>query len=223
MNDETFFSRWSRRKAEQPSKVIAESGTETDTQSERQPIAQPEQALAPISDEITSEISAQANNSDSNSDNGEPIPLTDDDMPAIESLSEESDYSQFLSSGVSDELRNLALRKLFNLPQFNIVDGLNDYDEDFSKMPALSQEVVARMRSWMQDKQEQVVNETGDETGDEIIGVSSEESSEKSTAENSNKNTDPLKQSSALESTELSAAAADIYEEDPLGDADLEG
>lgn len=214
MSDETFLSRWSRRKAEQPSAPAAEIEAKPESQSEQEP-----QALAPISDEITGEISATAGNSDSlpdkNSENDEPVPLTDADMPAIESLSEESDYSQFLSSGVSDELRNLALRKLFNLPQFNIVDGLNDYDEDFSKMPALSQEVVARMRSWMQDKQEQVVNDIRDE----ITGASSEESTE----EKANKNADPLAQNTAPESTELSAAAAEIYEEDPLGDADLEG
>jgi hypothetical protein len=38
--------------------------------------------------------------------------LTDADMPPIESLDEDSDYSAFMSEGVSDELRNLALRKL---------------------------------------------------------------------------------------------------------------
>jgi hypothetical protein len=39
--------------------------------------------------------------------------LTDADMPPIESLDEDSDYSAFMSEGVSDELRNLALRKLY--------------------------------------------------------------------------------------------------------------
>ncbi|WP_432471033.1 DUF3306 domain-containing protein [Amphritea sp. HPY] len=222
MNDETFLSRWSRRKAEQPSAANEEAEAKYKSPPEQEP-----QAVAPISVEMTNEISATAGNSDSlpdkNSDNDEPIPLTDADMPAIESLSEESDYSQFLSSGVSDELRNLALRKLFNLPQFNIVDGLNDYDEDFSKMPALSQEVVARMRSWLQDKQEQVVNEMTGANSEESAKESSEKSSQERPAENTEKITDPLKQNSALESAELSTAAAEIYEEDPLGDADLEG
>ena len=58
--------------------------------------------------------------------------LTDADMPPLESLTEDSDYTPFLSPGVSDGLRRLALRKLFSLPQFNIRDDLNDYDEDFS-------------------------------------------------------------------------------------------
>lgn len=53
-------------------------------------------------------------------------------LPPIESLDEHSDYRGFMSDKVSDELRRLALRKLFSLPQFNIRDDLNDYDEDFS-------------------------------------------------------------------------------------------
>ncbi len=53
--------------------------------------------------------------------------LTDADMPPIESLDEDSDYSAFMSEGVSDELRNLALRKLFKAPVFNIRDGLDEY------------------------------------------------------------------------------------------------
>ena len=218
MNDETFLSRWSRRKTEQSSAPAVEVETRPESLPEHDP-----QALAPISDEVTDEISVTAGKSDSNpeqnAEHDDPIPLTDADMPAIESLSEASDYSQFLSSGVSDELRNLALRKLFNLPQFNIVDGLNDYDEDFSKMPALSQEVVARMRSWMQDKQEQVVNEISDE----ITDASSLENSAENTEASTDESPDQLTQSTALDSVKTSAIATDNDEEDSLGDADLEG
>lgn len=45
--------------------------------------------------------------------------LTDADMPSIESLDEQSDFSAFLSPGVSEELRRRALRKLFTLPSVN--------------------------------------------------------------------------------------------------------
>jgi hypothetical protein len=38
-------------------------------------------------------------------------PLTDEEMPPLESLTEESDYTGFLSPKVSDELRKLALKK----------------------------------------------------------------------------------------------------------------
>lgn len=42
--------------------------------------------------------------------------LTDADMPPIESLDEHSDFSPFLSAGVSEGLRRMALQKLFRLP-----------------------------------------------------------------------------------------------------------
>ncbi|HEX7044143.1 MAG TPA: DUF3306 domain-containing protein [Burkholderiales bacterium] len=45
--------------------------------------------------------------------------LTDADMPPIESLDAHSDFSVFLSAGVSEELRRRALRKLFTLPEIN--------------------------------------------------------------------------------------------------------
>jgi len=45
--------------------------------------------------------------------------LTDADMPPIESLDAHSDFSMFLSPGVSEELRQRALRKLFALPEIN--------------------------------------------------------------------------------------------------------
>lgn len=45
--------------------------------------------------------------------------LSDADMPPLESLDEKSDFSLFMSPGVSEELRRRALRKLFMLPAIN--------------------------------------------------------------------------------------------------------
>ena len=72
--------------------------------------------------------------------------LTDADMPPIESLDENSDYSAFMSPKVSEGLRQLALRKLFHLPKFNIRDGLNDYDEDYTFFEPLGDVVTSDMR-----------------------------------------------------------------------------
>ncbi len=79
---------------------------------------------------------------------------TDADMPPIESLNEHSDYSGFLSPEVSDELRRLALRKLFHLPEFNIKDGLDDYDEDFRTFEVLKDVITADMRFEMERNRE---------------------------------------------------------------------
>ncbi len=76
----------------------------------------------------------------------EPVALTDADMPDIDTLSEDSDFSGFMSSGVSDELRNLALRKLFHAPVFNIRDGLDEYDEDYTSFEKLGDIVTCDMK-----------------------------------------------------------------------------
>jgi len=72
--------------------------------------------------------------------------LTDEDMPDIESLTPDSVYADFLSPGVSEELRKLALRKLFHGEAFNIRDGLDEYDDDFTKFEKLGDIVTSDMR-----------------------------------------------------------------------------
>jgi hypothetical protein len=76
----------------------------------------------------------------------EPAPLTDADMPDLDSLGEDSDFTGFMSPGVSDELRNLALRKLFHAPVFNIRDGLDEYDEDYTSFEKLGDIVTCDMK-----------------------------------------------------------------------------
>ncbi|MDZ7829001.1 MAG: DUF3306 domain-containing protein [Halofilum sp. (in: g-proteobacteria)] len=71
---------------------------------------------------------------------------TDADLPAPESLGPDSDYSAFLSKRVSEGLRRAALRKLFHQPQFNVRDGLDDYDEDYRSFASLGDTITADMR-----------------------------------------------------------------------------
>ena len=80
--------------------------------------------------------------------------LTDADMPPIESLDENSDFSGFMSEGVSDELRNLALRKLFGAPAFNIRDGLDEYDEDYTFFEKLGDVVTCDMKHHIEMKEQ---------------------------------------------------------------------
>lgn len=97
-------------------------------------------------------------------------PLTDEDMPPLESLDQDSDYSGFLSPGVSENLRQLALRKLFRSPKFNVTDGLNDYDQDYSKWVPLGDVVTCDMRFAMErakEKIERALAELGEDASPE--------------------------------------------------------
>lgn len=75
-----------------------------------------------------------------------PVEPTDADMPPLASLTPESDYRGFLSPKVSETLRRAALRRLFHSPEFNVLDGLDDYAEDYTSFTALGDLVTADMR-----------------------------------------------------------------------------
>lgn len=126
LNQQSLLSRWSRRKQQ----------STLDPQLEDQLIDSQQQNTSPAESENTQNIEQQ-----------EPlVVLTDEDMPPLSSLNEESDFSGFMSSGVSDELRNLALRKLFNIPSFNLRDGLDEYDEDYTSFEKLGDIVTCDMK-----------------------------------------------------------------------------
>ena len=68
---------------------------------------------------------------------------------SIERLDENSDYSIFFFPQVSEEIRQRALRKLFYLPQFNVQDGLGDYDDDYRFFEPLGDIITADMQYQM--------------------------------------------------------------------------
>ena len=70
-----------------------------------------------------------------------------EELPDIDSLDEKSDYTPFLKDGVPDKLKRLALRKLWTSnPAFAFLDGLDDYDEDFSAIGIVAQEVFTNYK-----------------------------------------------------------------------------
>lgn len=126
---ESALSRWSRRKRE----------------------AQQAPAQPPLSDQTLAAEAAPPTVAEED----KPV-LTDADMPDVDTLNEESDFSPFMSAGVSDELRNLALRKLFRAPVFNIRDGLDEYDDDFTKFEKLGDIVTSDMKHRIEMEQQKL-------------------------------------------------------------------
>lgn len=125
--------------------------------------------------------------------------LTDEDMLPIESLTADSDYADFLSPGVSEGLRKLALRKLFHGEAFNIRDGLDEYDDDFTQFEKLGDIVTSDMRHQVeleaQRKADQLLqhedqssdaadvpdlgmNNVNDESADSDMGVTAQSSAQ---------------------------------------------
>jgi hypothetical protein len=118
--DESFLGRWSRLKARARER-------------ESHPAVEPEERG---SDEPTASV-AQA------PPDAAPPAV---ELPDLEQLDQDSDYSAFLTPGVDAALRKRALRKLFSSPKFNVFDGLDTYRDDFTSFPPLGDIVTADMR-----------------------------------------------------------------------------
>lgn len=144
--DEDFLHRWSRRK------IDAEQRSDEPAPAAESVAADP----AEVDDE-------------------EPVTLTDEDMPPLEALDDDADYSAFLSSGVSEQLRKKALRKLFHAAKFNICDGLDDYAEDYTKFEPLGDVITADMKFEMEQAMKKAMAAENDETAADESGAPAEE------------------------------------------------
>ena len=69
-----------------------------------------------------------------------------EDLPDIDSLDAESDFAVFMREGVPEDLKNLALRKLWRSdPVYANLDGLNDYDPEHVSFLVQATEVAKDM------------------------------------------------------------------------------
>jgi len=115
--NENFLRRWSRRK-------IEESAPEKDEPQHGSP--DDTAPVETIDDEENEDVTA--------------------DLPNIDSLDKDSDYTVFLRDGVPEELKRLALRKLWlSDPVLANLDGLNDYDDDFATIMKSGADYMQRL------------------------------------------------------------------------------
>lgn len=136
---ERFLSRWVRLKRERelapvaPQAADAARAAQAERASNLPSDSRPESASIaavqqkPLADVPTSSVPAATN----------PPADPNLDLPPLDTLTTESDFTPFLRSGVAPAARSAALRKLFTDPRFNVMDGLDVYIEDFGKTEAI--------------------------------------------------------------------------------------
>lgn len=135
MSRDGFLSRWSRLKTEAREQKVREDDLPPPQQQQHQqpaPAADlpPDAAAPPAVDTAATRPADTEPAAPAAAE--EPL-----DLPDIDSLTRESDYTVFLQEKVPAALRKQALRKLWRSdPVFANLDGLNDYDDDYSK-PAI--------------------------------------------------------------------------------------
>jgi len=148
--EEGFLSRWSRRK------TLSRDGVELHEPADDDDLTA-----------VDSEATAQSALPDEAAPADEPP-----ELPPIETLDENSDYSVFMRAEVSPDLRRQALRKFFQSPKFNVSDGLNDYDLDYSKPEPLGDIVTAEMRRRLRHELEKLARlDAEDDNPEEVAAV----------------------------------------------------
>ena len=147
--DVNFLKRWSGRKT---------------ALREEQPI---KQATVSDYDEVTLP--------DRQDENDLEIMAVPEDLPNIDTLNKDSDFSLFMREGTPEHLKKIALRKLFNSdPAFSVLDGLNDYDEDYSMIGMVTEAVSTRYKPG----RGMVDSEDEKNSDEEVKNLSDESSSE---------------------------------------------
>jgi hypothetical protein len=114
--DDSFLSRWSRRKHEV---ARAKSAPEAPP-----PVAETAPAPAVVA----------------------PPPAPAEPLPPVESLTIESDFTRFLAPKVDETVKRAALRKLFSDPHFNVMDGLDTYIGDYTQPDPMPEGMLAKLK-----------------------------------------------------------------------------
>ena len=126
-NDDTsagFLSRWSRRKADvREGRPLAE------------PMPAPVISPAPVSNPTPP---AQAH---------EPAARPAPTLADVQQLTPESDFTGYMARGVTPEVKNAAMKKLFTDPHFNVMDGMDVYIDDFTQPDPLPMAMLRQMAS----------------------------------------------------------------------------
>ena len=69
-----------------------------------------------------------------------PAPI---ELPPVESLTFDSDFTAFLRPEVDADLKRAALKQLFRDPRFNVMDGLDTYIDDYTKADPIPSDMLA--------------------------------------------------------------------------------
>jgi hypothetical protein len=115
-----FLSRWSRRK------LGGEAPAPEPTEVAGPEAATPEQSAAPAPAEVQA-----------------PPPTLDE----AQALTVDSDFKRFLAPDVAPEVRNVAVKKLFADPRYNVRDMMDVYADDYSLPDPIPESMMRKLAS----------------------------------------------------------------------------
>ncbi|KRB42151.1 DUF3306 domain-containing protein [Acidovorax sp. Root70] len=129
-----FLGRWSRRKQDVlAGKPVQDPPSPAPAPQAATPAPVPAPAAAGAAPPVSAARAPEA-----------PPPPT---LADAEALTPASDFKPFVARAVSPEVRNLAMKKLFTDPHFNVMDGLDIYIGDYTQPDPLPAGMLREMAS----------------------------------------------------------------------------
>lgn len=128
---DNFFSRWSRRKQD----AVLGRALDEPLPSVATSVVPPPQDLSGPASVVVPEARLAQEEADA------PLPSLQD----AQALSPSSDFQPFMRQGVTPDVRNAAMKKLFADPHFNVMDGLDIYIGDYTQPDPLPAGMLAQM------------------------------------------------------------------------------
>ncbi|KAA8667067.1 DUF3306 domain-containing protein [Vibrio gigantis] len=141
-----FFSRWSQRKLDEST----DKALEVEQTLEETPVVSSDPAS-----QAHASTEQLAPNDPTSIEPTEALEDTADTRESASEATEELSMAQLLVSEASESVKKAALRKLFLSEEFNVRDGLDDYDDDYSNLKSLSEGVAESLRDWVKEKAEE--------------------------------------------------------------------
>lgn len=139
MATSSFISRWSKRKLEEASSEGHDPNDDLN--------ANERSDLERVQTEAT-----YLNSDEGSMEEADVEEANVTDTAAEESKPEEMSIANLLVSEASESVKKAALRKLFLSEEFNVRDGLDDYDDDYSNLKSMSEGVAETLRDWVKEK-----------------------------------------------------------------------
>ncbi len=135
----SFLSRWARRKADAQADVKVADAKPLISENTNPNIGLPFEAKM-LEESQPERRLPMGDDESAIGDVGANPPL-----PAIESLTNESDFAPFMNKEVASDMRNQAMKKLFTDPHYNVMDGLDIYIDDYTKSDPIPLEMLRKM------------------------------------------------------------------------------
>jgi Protein of unknown function (DUF3306) len=131
-----FLSRWSRRKAQQENDAPGQGELVLPNPAREAATALPSNPSAGAG------LQAHAANVPANAGVSGDAVL---ELPSIDSLTSESDFTPFMAKNVPASLRNQAVKKLFADPRYGLIDQMDIYIADYTQPDPIPVEMLRMM------------------------------------------------------------------------------